>query len=118
MVRPAWNSVCGLQGWQGMHVDCGSGAAGSLPSTATGQCFTSLNLSVPICTMGTQILTSQRYVLYQWESSMLFPLIHLISLSFLGTQWTLPGLDGHKMGSNLLLEGPGKSVLSTGNGMS
>lgn len=42
-------------------------AGGSWVCTATGQCFTSLNLSVPICTMGTMTPISQRYGLHQWE---------------------------------------------------
>lgn len=86
-----WNSVCGLQGWQIMYVDCGFGGAGSHPSTATGQVLHLLNLNVPICTMGIMIPISQRCVLCQWESSIPFSLNYLMSLSFLSTQWALPG---------------------------
>lgn len=59
-------------------------AGGSWVCTATGQCFTSLNLSVPICTVGTMTPISQRYGLISGNP---FPLNCLMSLSFLRTQW-------------------------------
>lgn len=91
--------MCRLQGWQIMYVVCGFCGAGSHPSTATGQVHHLLNLNVPICTMGIMIPVSQKCVLCQWESSIPFSLNHLMSLSFLNTQWALPGLGSHEMSS-------------------